>query len=150
MELTKYKLRDLVDVTRGMSLSGQFYAEEGEFIRLTLGNFNMNGGGFKENTSKTDLYFTGTVKDEFILKKGDIILVQQLAFLKVKNTFKVRMLHWFVARRIASTQTFAIILYLQTLSDSNLVLQRNKQRYGTPHLIRLWIAPCGFPILKIR
>ena len=73
MELTKYKLRDLVDVTRGMSLSGQFYAEEGEFIRLTLGNFNMNGGGFKENTSKTDLYFTGTVKDEFILKKGDII-----------------------------------------------------------------------------
>ena len=73
MELTKYKLRDLVDVTRGMSLSGQFYAEEGEFIRLTLGNFNMNGGGFKENTSKTDLYFTGAVKDEFILKKGDII-----------------------------------------------------------------------------
>lgn len=73
MELTKYKLRDLVDVTRGMSLSGQFYAEEGEFIRLTLGNFNMNGGGFKENTSKTDLYFTGSVKDEFILKKGDII-----------------------------------------------------------------------------
>lgn len=73
MELTKYKLRDLVDVTRGMSLSGQFYAEEGEFIRLTLGNFNMNGGGFKKNTSKTDLYFTGTVKDEFILKKGDII-----------------------------------------------------------------------------
>ena len=73
MELTKYKLRDLVDITRGMSLSGQFYAEEGEFIRLTLGNFNMNGGGFKENTSKTDVYFTGTVKDEFVLKKGDII-----------------------------------------------------------------------------
>ena len=42
MELTKYKLRDLVDVTRGMSLSGQFYAEEGEFIRLTLGNFGSS------------------------------------------------------------------------------------------------------------
>lgn len=42
-------------------------------IRLTLGNFNMNGGGFKENTSKTDLYFTGTVRDEFILNEGDII-----------------------------------------------------------------------------
>ena len=73
MELTKYKLRDLVDVTRRMSLSGQFYAEEEGLIRLTLGNFKMNGGGFKENTSKADLYFTGTVKDEFILKKGDII-----------------------------------------------------------------------------
>ena len=73
MKLTKYKLGDLVEVTRGASLSGQFYAEEGELIRLTLGNFNMNGGGFKENTSKTDLYFTDPVKDEFILNKGDII-----------------------------------------------------------------------------
>ena len=73
MKMTKYKLSELVEVTRGASLSGQFYAEEGKLIRLTLGNFNMNGGGFKENTSKTDLYFTGTVRDEFILNKGDII-----------------------------------------------------------------------------
>ena len=73
MKLRKYKLGDLVEVTRGASLSGQFYAEEGELIRLTLGHFNMNGGGFKENTSKTDLYFTGPVKEEFILNKGDII-----------------------------------------------------------------------------
>ena len=73
MKLRKYKLGDLVEVTRGASLSGQFYAEEGELIRLTLGHFNMNGGGFKENTSKTDLYFTGPVKEEFILKKGDIV-----------------------------------------------------------------------------
>ena len=71
--MTKYKLSELVEVTRGASLSGQFYAEEGKLIRLTLGNFNMNGGGFKENTSKTDLYFTGTVRDEFILNEGDII-----------------------------------------------------------------------------
>ena len=73
MKMTKYKLGELVEVTRGASLSGLFYAEEGKLIRLTLGNFNMNGGGFKENTSKTDLYFTGTVRDEFILNKGDII-----------------------------------------------------------------------------
>ena len=73
MKMTKYKLGELVEVTRGASLSGQFYAEEGKLIRLTLGNFNMNGGGFKENTSKTNLYYTGTVKDEFILNKDDII-----------------------------------------------------------------------------
>ena len=73
MELKKYKLGDLVEVTRGMSLSGQFYSETGMLIRLTLGNFNMNGGGFKENTSKTDLYFTGPVKEEYILQEGDII-----------------------------------------------------------------------------
>ena len=73
MELKKYKLGDLVEVTRGMSLSGQFYSETGTLIRLTLGNFNMNGGGFKENTSKTDIYFTGPVKEEYILQEGDII-----------------------------------------------------------------------------
>ena len=73
MKLSKHKLGELIEVTRGASLSGQFYAEEGEFVRLTLGNFNMNGGGFKENTSKTDLYYTGTVQDEFILNKDDII-----------------------------------------------------------------------------
>ena len=73
MKLKKYKLGELVEVTRGASLSGQYYSESGKFIRLTLGNFNMNGGGFKENTSKSDLYFTGTVKEEFILNEGDII-----------------------------------------------------------------------------
>ena len=73
MKLRKYKLGELLEVSRGASLSSQFYSEKGELIRLTLGNFNMNGGGFKENTSKTDLYFTGTVRNEFILSKGDII-----------------------------------------------------------------------------
>lgn len=73
MELKKYKLGELIDVTRGMSLSGQYYSETGTLVRLTLGNFNMNGGGFKENTSKTDLYFNGPVKEEYILQEGDII-----------------------------------------------------------------------------
>ncbi len=73
MELKKHKLGDLVDVTRGASLSGQYYAEKGTLIRLTLGNFDLNGGGWKQNTSKTDLYFVGDVKDNFILNKGDII-----------------------------------------------------------------------------
>lgn len=71
--LTKYKLGELVEVTRGMSLPGENYSESGALIRLTLGNFNYNGGGFKENTSKSDIYYVGEVKPEFILNKGDII-----------------------------------------------------------------------------
>lgn len=71
--LKKYKLGDLIEVTRGASLSGDYYAEEGDLVRLTLGNFDMNANGFKLNTSKTDLYFTGEVREEFILKEGDII-----------------------------------------------------------------------------
>lgn len=71
--MRKIKLGDILDVKRGTSLSGEFYAEEGDKIRLTLGNFNYPLGGFKENTSKRNIYFSGDVKEEFILKKGDII-----------------------------------------------------------------------------
>ena len=40
MELKKYKLGEILDVTRGASLSGEFYATEGKYIRLTCGNFD--------------------------------------------------------------------------------------------------------------
>ena len=73
MELKEYKLGELLDVTRGASLSGEYYAKEGELIRLTLGHFDYVNGGFKENTSKDNLYFIGDVKEEFILNEGDII-----------------------------------------------------------------------------
>ena len=73
MELKEYKLGELLDVTRGTTLSGEYYAAEGEHIRLTLGHFDYINGGFKENTSKDNLFFTGTVRKEFILNEGDII-----------------------------------------------------------------------------
>ena len=73
MELKEYKLGQLIEVTRGASLSGEYYAADGDHIRLTLGHFDYVNGGFKDNTSKDNLYFTGNVRDEFILNKGDII-----------------------------------------------------------------------------
>ena len=72
-KLQKYKLGELIDVRRGASLAGEYYATEGELVRLTLGHFDYQGGGFKDNTSKDNLYFTGPIKPEFILNKGDII-----------------------------------------------------------------------------
>ena len=71
--MKKYKLGELLDVTRGASLSGEFYSTEGDLVRLTLGNFDYQNGGFKENTSKDDLFFTGEVKPQFVLNEGDII-----------------------------------------------------------------------------
>lgn len=71
--MNKVKLGTCLSVTRGASLAGEFYSEKGDKIRLTLGNFDYLGGGFKENSSKTDIFFIGTVKKEFILKRGDII-----------------------------------------------------------------------------
>lgn len=72
-KLQKYKLGELIDVRRGASLAGEYYATEGELVRLTLGHFDYQDGGFKDNTSKDNLYFTGPIKPEFILNKGDII-----------------------------------------------------------------------------
>ena len=71
--MKKYKLGDLIDIRRGASLSGEYYSSEGELMRLTLGHFDYQNGGFKENTSKNDLFFVGPVKSEFILSEGDII-----------------------------------------------------------------------------
>lgn len=73
IELQKIKLGEVLDVKRGMSLSGDYYATEGDYIRLTLGNFNYPECGWKENTSKDNLYYTGKIRDEFLLQKGDII-----------------------------------------------------------------------------
>ena len=71
--MQKIRLGDVLNVKRGMSLPGEYYATEGKYKRLTLGNFEYPGGGFKDNNSKADIYYVGEVRDEFILKKGDII-----------------------------------------------------------------------------
>ena len=73
IKLQKYKLGELLDVKRGASLTGEYYATSGNYIRLTCGNFDYKNNSFKINTSKDDLYYTGPVRDEFIMKRGDII-----------------------------------------------------------------------------
>jgi len=73
MELKKYKLGELLDVKRGASLAGEYYSTSGNYIRLTCGNFDYQNNSFKLNTSKDNLYYTGPVREEFIMKKGDII-----------------------------------------------------------------------------
>ena len=73
MELKKYKLGELLDVKRGASLAGEYYSTSGNYIRLTCGNFDYQNNSFKLNTSKDNLFYTGPVRKEFIMKKGDII-----------------------------------------------------------------------------
>ena len=72
--MKKIKLRDVLKVKRGKSLPGEFYSTKPTpLVRLTLGNFSYPMNGFKPNTSKEDLFYTGVVEKEFILNKGDII-----------------------------------------------------------------------------
>lgn len=71
--MRKIKLGEVLDVKRGTSLSGKFYKAEGNYIRLTLGNFNYPSSGWKENKSKDNLYYDGPITSEYIMSKGDII-----------------------------------------------------------------------------
>ena len=72
--MKKYKLGELIEISRGASLSGEYYATKGEYIRLTCGNFDYRNNCFKENTSKDNLYYVGEFKPEFLLEEGDIII----------------------------------------------------------------------------
>ena len=71
--MKKYKLGELIEVSRGASLKGDFYAASGKYIRLTCGNFDYRNNSFKENTSKDNLFYLGKFKAEFLLEKGDLI-----------------------------------------------------------------------------
>jgi len=71
--MKKYKLGELIEVSRGASLKGDFYAASGKYIRLTCGNFDYRNNSFKENTSKDNLFYIGEFKAEFLLEKGDLI-----------------------------------------------------------------------------
>ena len=73
VNLKKCLLEELIAVTRGASLSGNYYSTKGEYIRLTCGNFDYRNNCFKDNTSKDNLFYTGEFKEEFLLEKGDII-----------------------------------------------------------------------------
>lgn len=72
-KLQKIVLGDVLDVKRGTALVGENYASSGKYRRITLGNFSYPQCGWKENTSKDNLFYTGKFKQEFLLKSGDII-----------------------------------------------------------------------------
>ena len=72
MKAIKYKLGELLRVTRGASLPGTGYADSGRYLRLTLANFNEEGG-FKEFKSTQGKYFIETFDRRFLMHKGDLI-----------------------------------------------------------------------------
>ena len=73
MNLTKYKLGEIIQVTRGASLVGENYATQGKYVRLTCGNFDYRNNCFKENSSKENIFYDGEFREEFLMKEGDII-----------------------------------------------------------------------------
>ena len=72
MKFSKYKLGELLRVTRGASLPGTGYADEGRYLRLTLANFHEEGG-FKDFKSTQGKYFVEAFDNRFLMHKGDLI-----------------------------------------------------------------------------
>lgn len=73
--LKKSRLGELIEVTRGASLSGEYYSTKGEYIRLTCGNFDYHNNCFKENTSKIICFIQESSERSFSLKRETLSLL---------------------------------------------------------------------------
>ncbi|MDE7118779.1 MAG: restriction endonuclease subunit S [Bacteroidaceae bacterium] len=156
MELKRYKLGEILDVTRGASLSGEFYATEGEYIRLTCGNFDYQNNCFKENTSKDNLYYIGDFKQEFLMQEGDIItpLTEQAIGLLGSTAIIPESGKYIQSQDVAKIvckedlldKNFAFYLISSTIVKQQLsaAAQQTKIRHTSPDKIKdctVWI-PC--------
>ena len=154
MKLTKYKLGEILDVTRGASLSGEFYATEGKYIRLTCGNFDYQNNCFKENKSKDNLYYVGDFKPEFLMEEGDIItpLTEQAIGLLGSTAIIPKSGKYIQSQDVAKIickeelldKDFAFYLISSTLVKQQLsaAAQQTKIRHTSPDKIRnctVWI-----------
>ena len=115
MKFRKYKLGEILDVKRGASLNGTFYATEGEYVRLTCGNFDYRNNYFKENTSKDNLYYTGDFRPEFLMDEGDIItpLTEQAVGLLGSTAFVPE------SGKYIQSQDIAKVICKENLLDKN-------------------------------
>jgi type I restriction enzyme S subunit len=67
------RLGDLVQIKHGYAFKGEFFADSGPYVLLTPGNFREEGG-FRDRGDK-EKYYVGPVDPEYVLHKGDLIVV---------------------------------------------------------------------------
>ena len=66
------KLGDAIRVKHGFAFKSQYFSDSGEFVVLTPGNFNEEGG-FRLRPSK-DRFYTGEIPEDYVLNEGDLIV----------------------------------------------------------------------------
>ena len=72
MNRVRCKLGEILTLTRGASLKGEYFTNESDYLRLTLANF-CESGGFKEFKNTEDKYYKGNFDKKYLMKKGDLI-----------------------------------------------------------------------------
>ncbi|MBY3202000.1 restriction endonuclease subunit S [Rhizobium laguerreae] len=65
-------LSTLCDVKHGYAFEGEFFANEGEYVLLTPGNF-YESGGYRDQGSKQK-YYTGEIPAGYVLNQGDLLV----------------------------------------------------------------------------
>jgi len=65
-------LGDAIHVKHGFAFKGQYFSNSGEYMVLTPGNFNEQGG-FRIRPGK-DRFYTGDIPEDYVLDEGDLIV----------------------------------------------------------------------------
>ena len=65
-------LGDAIRVKHGFAFKSQHFSASGEFVVLTPGNFNEEGG-FRLRPGK-DRFYTGDIPEDYVLAEGDLIV----------------------------------------------------------------------------
>lgn len=65
-------LSDLCDIKHGYAFEGEFFAQEGDYVLLTPGNY-FESGGYRDRAEKQK-YFTGPIPSNYILEEGSLLV----------------------------------------------------------------------------
>jgi type I restriction enzyme S subunit len=65
-------LVDLCDIKHGYAFEGKFFAQGGDYVLLTPGNF-YESGGYRDRGEKQK-YFVGEIPRDFVLGEGDLLV----------------------------------------------------------------------------
>lgn len=65
-------LGELCQIKHGYAFKGEFFADAGDFILLTPGNFKESGG--LQHKGEKEKFYVGEIPLEFVLNKGDLLL----------------------------------------------------------------------------
>ncbi len=67
-----FTLGEAIHVKHGFAFKGDFFSDVGDYIVLTPGNFNEEGG-FRSRPGK-DRFYSGDIPEGYILREGDLIV----------------------------------------------------------------------------
>lgn len=72
MSWCELQLGEAIHVKHGFAFKGEYFSDSGEYVVLTPGNFNEEGG-FRVRPGK-DRFYTSDIPEDYILDKDDLIV----------------------------------------------------------------------------